>query len=353
MMKKNIIILYNDFKLRNLSNDIYNLFLENGYKVDIVNSNTANINSNTFILSNMINSDNNNAIEIIYSLNSNDTLAKLLNDNLSKIVDVSKYYQQRSNTNTAIDYYEVLKNVKNNNSIIIKYGQSIINNPNIPLIIYETINEFLKEENVYTVQSGDSLYSIAKKFNTTVDNIKKINNLTSNNLSIGQKLIIPKEESNNNKNSNNNQTIYIVNSGDSLYSIARRFNTTVDNIKKANNLTSNNLSIGQKLIIPSNENNNQTIYTVISGDSLYSIARRFNTTVDNIKKANNLTSNNLSIGQKLIIPSVQNNQTIYTVVSGDSLYSIARRFNTTVDNIKRINNLTSNNLSIGQKLTIT
>ena len=105
------------------------------------------------------------------------------------------------------------------------------------------------------------------------------------------------------------------------------------------------------------DNNQNTTYTVSSGDSLYSIARRFNTTVDDIKRLNNLTSNNLSIGQVLKIPSSStdtgNNQsTTYTVSSGDSLYSIARRFNTTVDEIKRLNNLTNNNLSIGQILRI-
>ena len=93
------------------------------------------------------------------------------------------------------------------------------------------------------------------------------------------------------------------------------------------------------------------IYTVVSGDTLYSIARRYNTTVDEIKRLNNLTSNILQIGQQLIIPSTTNDN-IYTVVSGDTLYSIARRYNTTVDEIKRLNNLTSNILQIGQQLII-
>ena len=68
----------------------------------------------------------------------------------------------------------------------------------------------------------------------------------------------------------------------------------------ANNLKSNLLSIGQILKIPTSQINSQT-YTVKSGDSLYAIAREFNTTVADIKTKNNLTSNNLSIGQELII----------------------------------------------------
>ena len=131
-------------------------------------------------------------------------------------------------------------------------------------------------------------------------------------------------------------------------------------------MVSNNLSIGQKLIINQDNNKEETIqnnpssniYTVKSGDSLYSIARKFNVSVDDIKRLNNLTNNNLSINQRLIIPTLnQNNNTnnstnTYIVKSGDSLYAIAKRFNTTVDNIKRLNNLASNNLSIGQKLII-
>ena len=301
---KNIFIEYDNLKLKDLSEKIYNLFLEGNYNTIILDNNIPineknqiiNNTLNYFVLSNKINNENN--IEIIYQLNSNDILAKKLYNELLKTADVSKYYQLRSNINTAYNYYEILNNTKKNDAIIIKYGENSLNNNNIPNIIYQTIKDYLNNNNIYIVTAGDSLYSIARRFNTSVDNIKKANNLTSNNLSIGQKLIIPSENE-----SINNQTIYTVVSGDSLYSIARRFNTSVDNIKKANNLTSNNLSIGQKLTIPSeNETtNNQTIYTVVSGDSLYSIARRFNTSVDNIKKANNLTSNNLSIGQKLII----------------------------------------------------
>lgn len=152
-----------------------------------------------------------------------------------------------------------------------------------------------KENGKYTVVSGDTLYKIANKFNTTVDEIKRVNNLTLNNLSIGQTLTIPTN------NSSTNENIYTVVKGDNLYAIARKFNTTQNEIMKINNLNSNLLSIGQKLIIPSNVSNESNIYTVVKGDSLYAIAKKFNTTVDNIKNKNNLTSNILSIGQKLKI----------------------------------------------------
>ena len=207
-----------------------------------------------------------------------------------------------------------------------------------------------EEENVYVVKKGDTLYSIAAANNTTVDELKRINNLTSNILSTGQLLKIPSELL--------PETTYTVKKGDSLYSIATKYNTTVDELKRINNLTSNILSIGQVLKLPSDkvsdvEKEENTIsYTVQKGDSLYSIARKYSTTIDKIKDLNNLTTNLLSIGQVLLIPTDTNLETTYTVQKGDSLYSIAKKYNTTVDRLKQLNNLKSNLLSIGQILIV-
>lgn len=201
------------------------------------------------------------------------------------------------------------------------------------------------EENIYIVKPGDSLYAIARDNNTTVDEIKSLNNLTSNTLSIGQLLKLPSALI--------PEDTYTVQRGDSLYSIAGKLGTTVDALKKANNLTSNLLSIGQVLKVPTPEDEQMGItYTVKSGDSLYSIAREFNTTVDAIKTANNLTSNLLSIGQVLSIPSETGLETTYTVQRGDSLYSIAKKFGTDVNTLKELNSLTSNLLNIGQILIV-
>ena len=206
------------------------------------------------------------------------------------------------------------------------------------------------EENVYIVQKGDTLYSIAAANNTTVDELKRANNLTSNILSTGQLLKIPSALL--------PESTYIVKKGDSLYSIANKYNTTVDELKRINNLTSNILSIGQVLKLPSDkvsdiEKEENTIsYTVQKGDSLYSIARKYSTTIDKIKDLNNLTTNLLSIGQVLLIPTNTNLETTYTVQKGDSLYSIAKKYDTTVDRLKQLNNLKSNLLSIGQILIV-
>ena len=219
----------------------------------------------------------------------------------------------------------------------------------------------------YTVVRGDSLWSIANRFGVTVQQLRDANNLTSDVLSVGQVLTIP-GVSDGNEDSDNNGAVfyYTVERGDTLWNIASRFGVTVQEIRDANDLTSDTLSVGQSLIIPGisadedledNEGSETvpTTYTVQSGDSLWSIANKFGVTVNDLKNANSLTSNLLSIGQVLIIPTSggSNNNTItYTVASGDSLWSIANRYNTTVDAIKTLNNLTSNLLSIGQVLQI-
>ena len=206
--------------------------------------------------------------------------------------------------------------------------------------------ENLQESDEYIVQAGDTLYKISSMFNISVQELMALNNLSSTNLSIGQKLKVAKKDEEN----NSDKTIYTVVKGDTLYQIAQKYSVSVQDIIDANNLVSTSLSIGQKLLIPTS-NNKDTLYTVVSGDSLYKIANQYGVTVDEIKKLNNLTSNLLSIGQVLKIPS-RDNYTVYVVQSGDSLYGIARKYGTTVSDLQSVNNLASSNLSIGQKLLI-
>ena len=223
---------------------------------------------------------------------------------------------------------------------------------------------------MYTVKKGDSLYSIARAYNTSVNDIISLNNLKSTSLSIGQVIRIPEKYTPPDDMMIPTYVNYTVKKGDSLYSIAKKYNTTVDAIVKDNNLKNTNLSLGQNLKIRSTSDNttieecfgeaytpptteNTINYTVKKGDSLYNIAKKYNTSVSDILKASNLTSTNLSIGQVLKIPTTSNSTgRVYTVQKGDSLYSIAKKFNTSVDSIKSKNNLKSNTLSIGQKLII-
>ena len=96
---------------------------------------------------------------------------------------------------------------------------------------------------------------------------------------------------------------YIVQPGDSLWLIAQRYVTTVDAIRSLNGLTGTLIDVGQVLKIPSSNTRPYIEYTVRPGDTLWLISRRYNTTVDDIKRLNGLTSDMLSIGQMLRIPS--------------------------------------------------
>lgn len=154
----------------------------------------------------------------------------------------------------------------------------------------------------YTVKSGDSLWKIANQFGTTVDELISLNNLSTTVLQVGQELKVPTTLPVPPQPPQENYTTYIVKSGDSLWKIANRFNTTVDAIVNLNNLNTNLLQIGQELKIPTSGTSNNRVYVVKSGDSLWKIANLYNTTVDAIKNLNSLTSNTLQIGQELLIP---------------------------------------------------
>lgn len=321
--------------------------------------------SDVIVVSNHINAGSGDGAEIIYALRNNDTFArKIANEFENAGQNVRKYYQRRLPSNPAKDYYYIMRDTPNNETVIVEYGfadstgddvSQLKNNwENLAEAVTKAIVEYAGGKyvapagsNYYTVKSGDSLWSISRKFGITVDELKSANNLSSNLLSVGQNLIIPGKEAQATSDE------YVVKKGDTLYSIARKYNTSVDNLKSINNITTDSLAIGQIIKLPSTSSTASDTYIVKKGDSLYSIARTYNTSVDKLKEINNLTSNALAIGQVLKLPSSNaSEKVVYTVKKGDSLYSIAREYGTTVDAIKKLNNITSNTLSIGQKLLL-
>ena len=321
--------------------------------------------SDVIVVSNHINAGGGDGAEIIYALRNNDTFARKIATEFENAgQNVRKYYQRRLPSNPAKDYYYIMRDTPNNETVIVEYGFADSTGDDISQLknnwekLAEAVTKAIVEyaggkyvapidSNYYTVKSGDSLWSISRKFGITVDELKNANNLSSNLLSIGQNLIIP------GKDLDAIGEEYVVKKGDTLYSIARKYNTSVDNLKSINNITTDSLAIGQIIKLPSTSNAASDTYIVKKGDSLYSIARTYNTSVDKLKEINNLTSNALAIGQVLKLPSSNASENVvYTVKKGDSLYSIAREYGTTVDAIKKLNNITSNTLSIGQKLLL-
>lgn len=281
-----------------------------------------------------------------------------------------KYYQRRLPSNSSKDYYYMLRNTPNNESIIVEYGfadssgddvNQIKNNwQELTEAVVRALADYIgvpytppagssvsptPSNDYYIVKRGDTLYGIAQANGVTVDALKNANNLSNNNLTIGMSLVIPSTVS--------SSDVYVVKSGDSLYKIANMYGMSVDELKQLNNLTSNLLQIGQTLKVKSSSTTPANSYVVKSGDSLYSIAKKFGVSVDQLKTANNKTSNLLSIGEVLVIPSNNlSSNDYYVVVPGDTLYGIARKFNTTVNAIREENNLNTTVLTVGMTLKI-
>ncbi|MCL6588920.1 MAG: LysM peptidoglycan-binding domain-containing protein [Firmicutes bacterium] len=155
---------------------------------------------------------------------------------------------------------------------------------------------------IYYVQPGDSLYSIAARYGTTVSAIQTANGLRSGVIYPGQALNITSAPVN-----APNSSYYTVQPGDTLFLIAQRYGVTVSELKRINNLYSDYLVAGRTLAIPaSNPSSNATMYQVQYGDTLYLIAKRYGTTVTALKEANGIYGNEIRPGQTLKIPVSEN-----------------------------------------------
>lgn len=312
--------------------------------------------------------------EVVYPLRSSDVLARSILEAIGEEGQLMrKYYQRRLPENPSKDYYYIMRETPNTTSLLLEYG--FIDNPKDAVKLQNYLLDYVEAvvravcnyigvpyvapngtlENTYTVKSGDTLYSIARRFNLTVDTLKKLNNLKSNTLSVGQVLILGEEEEI--KPTPDDAIVYTVQLGDTLYKIANQYNVSVADIIELNNLGTTILNVGQQILIPNKSTDTVISYIVKAGDSLWKIANNYGLTVDEIITSNNLKSTTLKIGQVLTLPSgssqaPSNNYFIYTVKKGDSLWKIANDYNTSVTVIKQLNNLVSNNLYIGQQLKI-
>ena len=322
------------------------------------------------VVSNHLNAGDGDGAEVIYALRNNSTLSKkILNELEKEGQNVRKYYQQRLPSNPIKDYYFMQRNTPNNETITVEYGfidspkddieQIEKNYKNYVEAVIRALADYKGFKytpplgsDYYIVKKGDSLWSIANKYGITVKELKEINKLTSNTLKVGQTLKLTK----NNEMIPEDYLVYKVKKGDSLWDIAKEYNTTVATLKKINNLSNDKLTINQQLFIPKSDNSSvkntgEINYVVQKGDNLWTIANKYDTTISDIKKLNNLKTNTLQIGQVLKIPGSTNYNT-YTVKKGDSLWKIADKYGTTVNKLMTINNLDSTTLQIGQSLLI-
>jgi LysM repeat protein len=162
--------------------------------------------------------------------------------------------------------------------------------------------------------------------------------------------------------------VHIVKKGETLYSISKLYDLEVEELIEMNDLSSNEIEINQGLIIysskkdksskPQKEVNREIAFrkgwhTVQKGETLYSISKLYDMTPQGLADINDLNSNELSVGQELKVNErISESDSFHQVKKGDTLYSISKKYSLTVDELKRLNQLSSNTISIGQKLRI-
>jgi membrane-bound lytic murein transglycosylase D len=227
-----------------------------------------------------------------------------------------------------------------------------------------------KNSQTYTVKSGDNLAGIAETYDVTIADLKDWNNLESDKILVGQKLTIYSDKKIT-TSSSKKATTYTVKSGDNLTLIAEKYEVTVADIKDWNNLETDVIYEGQILkLYPPKSDKKETktdkkakTYTVKSGENLTEIADKFGVTVKEIKEWNDLESDTIYEGQTLKLYSdkttkketkkdTKQKTTYYTVKKGETLSAIADKFEVTVSDLKKWNNLKSDTIEVGQKLVV-
>ncbi|HAT75433.1 MAG TPA: lytic transglycosylase [Flavobacterium sp.] len=291
------------------------------------------------------------------------------------------------------------------------------------MVLKDTMNSTqrvtLPKTKYYTVKRGDNLSLIANKYSVTVSDLKKWNRLKGSSVASGKSLkIMTKEtvvqtiknsvksnqqivsadskindEDKANKNIKNDTlstsvaAFYIVQKGDNLSIVAKKHNVSVAEIKEWNGLTNASIQLGMSLQVAKIETNDKEIiaattkienieYIVKKGDNLGNIAKKFGSTLDDLKLWNNLQDNKIAVGNSLIVaknevtieskPDQNNfnkNESLasasksksndYLVKKGDSLYSISKKYpGVSISDIEKWNNIKGKELKPGMKLKI-
>jgi Cell wall-associated hydrolases (invasion-associated proteins) len=278
--------------------------------------------------------------------------------------------------------------VKDEETIVENINVPVNNAPRIAESSKATDQDASKSHTSHTVKKGETLSSIAKMYNMSVAELRRINNLPKGKIHSGQELLLNVQPGSD-KNTETAKaevpqktSTHKVVSGESLFSIAKENNMTVEDLKKINNIPNGKIRPGQELKLVQQPEQTKNVevakvetpqkgatHKVVSGESLFSIAKQYNMSVEDLKKINNLPKGKIKPGQELKLaqqteqPKPAKNIEVakveiprkgatHKVASGESLYSISKMYNVSVDDLKKINNLAKGKIRPGQELKI-
>lgn len=203
------------------------------------------------------------------------------------------------------------------------------------------------EQIIHKVDKRDTLFGLSLLYNTSVEEICRANNLDSEIIKQGEELIIPLPETS--ESSEAEMLNYKVKRGETLSEIAQKLDIGQKQILQLNHLNSPDLMIGQILKIPGKALAGQ-IYTVQSGDNLSRISLLFDLSLEQLRQINNLKSDTLTVGQKLVVAPTR--PQAYKVEKGDSLWDIANTYNIAIDDLNKWNNFNGSAIYPGQEIQL-
>ncbi|CAM3487353.1 muramidase family protein [Flavobacterium chungbukense] len=238
----------------------------------------------------------------------------------------------------------------------------------ISLVFVLSFNKITAQDSIieHKIQKGETAYFIAQKYKVSIDEIYKLNPESQSGIKDNQIIKIPVHS----EKTNSKQQIHVVASKETLFGLSKQYHVSVEAIQNANPILGNGLQIGQELIIPQNSDKTETAissktsHQVVAKESLFSIARQYNVSVQDLENLNKeILQNGLQIGQTISIPNkrktldgrvrVINQETIFHVVEAkETKFSIAKKYGISIDQLESQNPEIVNGLIVGNKLAI-
>ena len=210
----------------------------------------------------------------------------------------------------------------------------------------------VKSGDWYRVRRGDTLSKIARQFAVPVYKLKAINHLDRDVIHVGQKLHLQSAAPTRSASADDHDEEpreYTVRRGDTLSKIALRFDVGLSFLRQLNKLKSDLIRPGQKLRLRASRLE-EAVHVVQEGETLTEIARRYRVSVSQLQRLNALVGDRILIGQKLRLKDAES--TVHIVERGDALWEIARAYGVSLYRLKILNGLRSNRIYPGQELKL-